>query len=285
MATQSSLNIEAKRIFNKLLGDIEKELDADGLALLGPIRNGGESKLRAAIEPLKDRRNKLAVILHTGGGVVEVAERMVQIIRHFYKEVVFIIPDVAMSAGTVFAMSGDAIMMDFASCLGPIDPQVEKDGKLVPALSYIEQYQRLVDKAQKKTITEAEFLVMKDFDLAELHLYEMARDLSVSLLEKWLATYKFKDWTETETRKLPVGPAERQARAKEIGTALMDNKRWYSHGRGISMKVLHDELNLRIDDFGADDKLSRLIHRYFSLVLDYGMKNGFGHIAHSREYF
>jgi len=60
--------------------------------------------------------------------------------------------------------------------------------------------------------------MMSKLDLAELHQFEMARDLSVSLLEKWLAKYKFKDWTVTETRKQPIGSAERQARAKEMET-------------------------------------------------------------------
>ena len=32
-------------------------------------------------------------------------------------------PDRAMSAGTIFALSADRIMMDYFSCLGPIDPQ------------------------------------------------------------------------------------------------------------------------------------------------------------------
>ena len=48
---------------------------------------------------------------------MEVTERMVNIIRHFYEEVVFIVPDVALSAGTIFVMSGDEIMMDYYSCL------------------------------------------------------------------------------------------------------------------------------------------------------------------------
>ena len=281
---RTSLNDEAKRVLNSLLIEIEEELQADLLTLIGPIRDGAELKVRIAIEKLPTRRGRLAVMLHSGGGVVEVAERMVNIVRHLYKEVVFVVPDIAMSAGTVFAMSGDAIMMDYASCLGPIDPQVEREGKLVPALSYLAQYDRLIDKAQKGTLTEAEFLLLSKFDLAELHQYEMARDLSVSLLVRWLTTYKFKDWNLTETKRQQVTSEAKQARAKEIATLLMDNTRWGSHGRGIPMDVLRDELKLRIDDFGVNAKLSSLIHRYFSLVIDFVVQNQVGHLAHSREY-
>lgn len=278
------MNDETKRVLHSLLGELETKLDADALSLIGPIRDGSEHKLRVALEPLKPRRERLAIVLHTVGGVVEVAERMVNIVRHFYREVVFIVPDIAMSAGTVFAMSGDAIMMDYASCLGPIDPQVVRDGKLVPALSYLAQFDRLVEKAQKGTLTEAEFLLMKTFDLAELHQFEMARDLSKSLLVRWLTTYKFKDWTRTETSGREVSEDERRRRAEEIANHLMNNTRWNSHGRGIPMKILREELNLRIDDLSEKPEVAALVYRYFSLVVDYVVQNNIQQFVHSREF-
>ncbi len=282
--TLPSLNSEGVKTLNLFLRQIEKQLNADVLTLVGPIQAGVEHKMRSALEPMKERQKKLAIILQTAGGVVEVAERMVGVVRHFYPEVAFIIPDVALSAGTVFAMSGDEIMMDYHSCLGPIDPQVEREGKLVPALSYLIQYERLVEKSRQGTLTDAEFAMLSRFDLAELHLFEMARDLSISLLVKWLAAYKFKDWTVTETRKLPVSEDDRKARAEEIAKALMENSRWGSHGRGIPMKVLREELNLRIDDLGGRPELRDVTQRYFSLVVDFMVKNQFVHFAHSRVY-
>jgi len=278
------LNSEAHKVLNGLLTELETALAADVLTLIGPIRDGVEQKVRHALECFDQRRPRLAVILQTGGGIVEVAERMVHVIRHFYGEVVFIIPDVAMSAGTVFAMSGDAIMMDYYSSLGPIDPQVVRDGKLVPALSYLQQYERFISKAAAGTLTDAEFAILSKFDQAELHQFEMARDLSVSLLVKWLAKYKFKDWLTTETSKAPVSAQTREDRAKEIAYALMDNRRWGSHGRGIPMQVLQDELKLRIDDFGEDPVLSRTIQHYFSLAVDLIVRNDITHFAHSRGY-
>jgi len=147
--------VETTKALDTLMVRLESKLNADGLTLIGPIQAGVEDKVRTALEAIVDRRKKLAVVLHTGGGLVEVTERMVNIIRHFYNEVVFIVPDVALSAGTVFVMSGDEIMMDYYSCLGPIDPQVERDGKLVPALSYLIQYDRLIEKATAGTLTSA----------------------------------------------------------------------------------------------------------------------------------
>lgn len=279
------MNTEAGKALKALLSDLEGQLTADLVSIVGEIRVGLDDVLRSALEPLKARRSKLAVILHTAGGIVEVAERMVHVMRYFYQEVVFIVPNVAMSAGTVLVMSGDAIMMDFFSTLGPIDPQVEREGKLVPALSYLIQWDRFVQKSQNQTLTDAEFLIMQSMDLAELHKFEMARDLSISLLKQWLATYKFKDWQRTETRGLPVDRAMRERRAEEIASRLMKHDEWGSHGRGIAMHLLQNELNLKIDDFGANQMLSSTIHRYFELLVDYIVRNKLGNFVHSREFF
>jgi hypothetical protein len=278
------MNDETTKALDRLLRELEAKLGADGLALMGPIQAGAEHKVRNALEAIPGRRKKLAVILNTGGGLVEVTERMVNVIRHFYEEVVFIVPDVALSAGTIFVMSGDEIMMDYYSCLGPIDPQVERDGKLVPALSYLIQYDRLIQKAAAGTLTNAEFAILTKHDLAELHQFEMARDLSISLLRKWLATYKFKDWHTSTTRNRAITQEDRENRAEEIANKLMESERWGSHGRGIPMKVLREELKLKIDDFGADPDLAGLVRRYFDLTIDLMVRNNIPHLAHTRGY-
>jgi Serine dehydrogenase proteinase len=279
-----SVNSAAEKALDGNLKALEAKLDADCMALIGPIQVGVENKVRSALEAITDRRKRLAIILHTGGGLVEITERMVNIIRHHYSEVVFIIPNVAMSAGTIFVMSGDEIMMDYSSCLGPIDPQVEREGKLVPALSYLIQYDRLIQKAAVGTLTSAEFAILSKQDLAELHQFEMARDLSISLLKTWMATYKFKDWVWSKSRNRAITEEDREERAESIATKLMDNELWGSHGRGIPMKVLQGEMKLKIDDFGADPELSKLIREYFDLLVDYVVKNEIPHLAHTRGF-
>ncbi len=281
----ASVDIAIRAHLDWVLKQIEENQNADVMALVGPITFGYEHRVRNAIEGIPDKKEKLVVILDTLGGVVEVAERMVEVLRCNYAEVVFVIPDRAMSAGTVLAMSGDAIMMDYFSCLGPIDPQIEKDGRLVPALSYLVQYDRLVEKASNSDLTSAEFVLLGKLDLAELHLFEEAKELSISLLEKWLANYKFKNWTKTETRSIPVTREMREERARKIAEKLCDNERWHSHGRGISMAVLQGELNLRIDDFGQDDKLKGWIHSYHGMLVDYMARQRLPQFLHTRVFF
>ena len=142
-------------------------LDADGLTIISAMQPGVEHRVKIAIEAREDRRPNLVVILDTPGGVVEVVERIVRVLRHHYTEVKFVIPDRAMSAGTVLAMSGDDILMDYHSCLGPIDPQLQLDDRLVPALSYLAQYENLIEKSRSEALSTAELVLLQKLDLAE----------------------------------------------------------------------------------------------------------------------
>ena len=268
------------------ISSIEKHLDSDAIAVYGPIVYGLDERVRDAVEAFTEHKSKVAVILDTPGGIVEVVERMVETIRSFYEEVVFIVPDRAMSAGTIFAMSGDSIMMDYFSRLGPIDPQVEKDGKLVPALSYLIQYKRMLKKDREGKLTTAEFALLSKFDLAELHQYEQARNLSSTLLKTWLAKYKFKNWTVREGSGKPVSEEDRIERALEIANALSDNELWHSHGRGISMQTLEsDAVKLKIDDLRADKTLHKAVREYYTCMRDYVSRMNFIPFVHTKSYF
>ena len=163
----------------------------------GPIVDGQENSILGIIEDLAktpDKRDCLAVILTTTGGSAAAVERYVNIIRHHYDRVIFIVPDCAYSAGTIFCMSGDSIYMDYFSVLGPIDPQVlNKEGRWVPALGYLDKINDYMRKAKEGTLTNVEAEILKNFDLAELRSFEQAKDLTIDLLKKWLVKYKFKN--------------------------------------------------------------------------------------------
>jgi len=270
---------------NNHLAKIEQFLNADGISIISPILYGLDLRVRDAIELIKEKKNTLVVIHDTPGGVVEVVERIVDCIRHFYKEVIFIIPDRAMSAGTIFALSGDRILMDYYSCLGPIDPQIEKDGKLVPALSYLNQFERLNKKAQEGKLTSAEYALLSKLDLGELYQFEQARELSCELLVEWLTKYKFKNWTKTKTRQVEVTNQLKKERADEIAKLLNNTERWHTHGRGIDKQTLMDEIKLEIEDYTTIEGLGKIIREYSELLKDYMARGNLISFVHSRGYF
>ena len=137
---------QTKTQLNAYLVEMERILGADMLTIYSPIVAGLENLIKNAVETLNPPKRKIGIILDSPGGVVEVVERIMEVIRHHYEEVYILVPGRAMSAGTVFAMARDKIYMNYFSCLGPIDPQIEKDGKLVPALAYLNEYNRIQKK-------------------------------------------------------------------------------------------------------------------------------------------
>lgn len=109
--------------------------------------------------------------------------------------------------------------------------------------------------------------------------------MSKELLRKWLSSYKFKNWITTETRKLPVDQKMKEARADNIAEDLSDNSRWHSHGRGIGMKTLVEDINLKIEDYSQIKKLSSTIREYYELLLDYMNREKISMFVHTKEFF
>lgn len=264
---------------------MEAALAADVVSFVGPILPSHERWLRDALDALDPRRESVAVILDTPGGVVEVVERMVTVIRSRYESATVIVPDRAMSAGTILALSADRIMMDDLSCLGPIDPQVEKDGKLVPALSYLNQFERLSEKSKENKLTTAEYALITKLDLGDLYQFDQARALSNELLVRWLSTYKFKNWRKTETKGNKVSDKMKKDRADEIAKLLNDPNRWHSHGRAIDRETLRGEVNLKIDALEENKELYRQVCDYFALLEDFKQRENLLTVIHSRGYF
>ena len=284
-AKPGNANTFIERQLDEYLAEVGKVFSDDVLTFCGDLIFGADDVVRNGVEQLKKQASgskRLVVILTTSGGYIDVVQRIVDTLRHHYDFVEFIIPNYAYSAGTVLAMSGDAIWMDYYSRLGPIDPQVpNKSGRMVPAMGYLKQYERLIQKAKDNSITLPEIqLLVEGFDQAELYHYEQARERTITLLKEWLAKYKFKDWKETRTQKKKVTPELRTERASQIAAELNKTEIWHTHGHGISMRVLIERLNLIIDDFGAKPEINDKIKRYYDLLDDYMVKQGNQGVLH-----
>jgi ClpP class serine protease len=72
-----------------------------------------------------DRTKGLDLILHTQGGSIGATESIVDYLRKMFKhDLRAIVPQIAMSAGTMIACSCRIILMGKHSNLGPIDPHL-----------------------------------------------------------------------------------------------------------------------------------------------------------------
>lgn len=278
-AILSHVNDKAKKLEDALKSDVICYFGQIHPQITRPFRNFVEE-----VRKLSTRtENTLSIVLRSPGGSAETAERMVSVVRHHYGTVNFVVPDYAMSAGTIFCMSGDRIYMDYSSALGPIDPQVLlPDGSgYVAALGYLDKVNEITAKA---ILTPADAVFLRSMDLGKLALYEQAKNLSISLLKKWLVAYKFKDWVNHRTTNpgSAVTIEEKEARAEEIAAALSDNRRWHMHGRALGIERLL-ELKLEIDDYSKNDEMRVAIREYNDLLTGYADRQNMQFYLHSHH--
>ena len=182
-----------------------------------------------------DRSKGLDLILHTPGGGIAATEQIVHYLRSAFKakdgsgvsDIRCIVPQLAMSAGTMIACSANEIVMGRQSCLGPIDPQLFG----VPCHGVVEEF-----KTAKREVSRKPSLlgvwqpIIGKYNPTFLGECQKAMDLSESLVEEWLATgmlrgdkkaargvvKKLSNHAETKThdRHIPID------RAREIGLTV-----------------------------------------------------------------
>ena len=201
----------------------------------------------------------LDVILHSPGGLAESAERIVALLREKFTDIRFIIPHTAYSAATLIALSGNVVLMDDRSALGPIDPQVlwqdpNTGAKyFVPTQTIIDGFERA--RKALKTDSDSFQAYLPMLSKLDLHIFEIcgnAEKLSKQLSRTWLANYMFK------------GQREAKRKAIKATNFLADHRRRLSHRRGITIGAAQKILN--VFDMRQDPKLRDLIWELYCAV-------------------
>lgn len=98
-----------------------------------------------------DRERGLDLFLHTPGGGIEAARAIVEYLyQMFGKDIRVIIPQMAMSAGTMISCASKEIMMGKHSCLGPTDPQVRG----IPAMGVLAEIERAIEEIKAEPLKQ-----------------------------------------------------------------------------------------------------------------------------------
>jgi hypothetical protein len=93
-----------------------------------------------------DRRKGLDLVLHTPGGNIASTQSIVHYLHQMFgNDIRAIIPQIAMSAGTMIACSCREVIMGKQSNLGPIDPHLNG----VPAYGVIREFRRACREVRK----------------------------------------------------------------------------------------------------------------------------------------
>lgn len=223
------------------------------------------------ILPLQDqlanlKGNAIDIILETGGGFAEVVEEMVSLIRSKYKHVGIIIPGTAKSAGTIFTMAGDEILMGTTSSLGPIDAQIMFNNKRFSADAFLDGLEKIKSEVEKAGKLNAAYIpILQNISPGEIQHCENAQHLSRVLVTKWLSEYKFQDWDKHESTGAEVTKKDKEDRAEQIANKLCKQSDWLTHGRSIKIPHL-EKMRLKITDYSLDSSLNDAITRYYTLL-------------------
>jgi hypothetical protein len=227
------------------------------------------TELVAQVDPAA--RN-VDVLIVTPGGDGHQVTQFVTALRPRFDDVHFIIPYMAMSAGTLWALSGNKIWMMPNAFIGPIDPQVPSaGGRLVPyqsLLALVRWVQAEISSAQAAGQQPPAILgaLIGSIDMKELGDAITATRWSEALGAEYLERYKFHDWPTHRTRagNGPVTPAEKKQRAQEVAALLASNERWKAHGHAIDRQTARDVLRIEVDH--PDATTERAIRRLWGLL-------------------
>jgi len=197
----------------------------------------------AAVHQL-DRTKGLDLILHTPGGDIAATEALVQYLwTIFNKDIRVIVPQLAMSAGTMIACSAKQIVMGNQSSLGPIDPQIFG----MPAQAVLDEF----DMALTNIKSDPASIPLWQQIVSRYHpsfLVECVQAISWSktMVGNWLSENMFKD------------EGSKEEIVANIITQLSDHAKTATHARHLSLQTCQD-LKLKTVKLEDDDRFQDLV--------------------------
>lgn len=197
----------------------------------------------------------LDLILHTPGGSPVAAEAIVKYLRKkFSNDIRVIVPQLAMSAGTMIACAANEIIMARSSSLGPIDPQFNG----IPAYSILQEFNEAKsDIAENPNNINYWAILLNKYPPAFVKRAKEAIDLSSELVRTWLGTGMFNKNNDGE-------------KIDSIVSKLNEHDDSKEHGRHLDSEFCKS-IGLKIRNLEEDSKLQDAVlsvHHIFMITLN-----------------
>ncbi len=191
-----------------------------------------------------DRTKGLDLILHTPGGSIAAAESLVDYLRRMFgTDIRAIVPQIAMSAGTMMACACREIMMGKQSNLGPIDPQMNG----MPATGVLREFEQAIAEIKSDPARIALWqVIIGKYHPSFLQQCKNAIEWSKTVVEEWLRTGMFE------------GDRGAATKAGRIVKALTDDDAMKNHGRHVHIDQCR-ALKLKIVELESDPQLQDLV--------------------------
>jgi len=207
------------------------------------------------------QNSQVDILLHSPGGYAEATESIVTMLRSRFSKIRFIIPSVAKSAATMMAMSGEELLLDDCSELGPTDPQMmlTRDGHVIPpapAQAILDQF----EEAQREVNADPSKLpswlpILREYGPSLLAQCRNSLALSRELVSTWLEQYMFSNEQDAALK------------ARKIAEYLANHNAFRSHARRIGLEDLQS-LDVKILDMRTQPILHDAVRDlYISIML------------------
>ena len=191
---------------------------------------------------------KVDILVHSTGGDALTAWKLMSILRERFDGVSVLVPFMAFSAATLFALGADEIVMHPHASLGPIDPQIiipQASGSprtfayedVGAFLRFLQTDVKVTEQVHVSPVVEKLFSVV---DPVHVGAAKRASELSSSVGERLLLMH--------------MSSSEERPKARQIAENL--NKSFFAHGDAVS-RTRAKELQLKIAE--DDAQLSKLI--------------------------
>lgn len=200
------------------------------------IGDSDKNALMAVIHGL-DRTKGLDIILHTPGGNAAATESIVDYLHTmFNNDIRAIVPQIAMSAGTMIACACKSIIMGNHSNLGPIDPQYGG----IPATGVIEEFAEALVQIKKDPASIPLWqTIIGKYHPTFLGECEKAIKWSKEIVREWLAKCMFEDSCDRK-------------KINKIVETLSNHSKTKTHSRHISIAQCR-KMGLKIIELEATE--------------------------------
>ncbi len=204
-------------------GWLQKSHMVGNLAPLLSVHDMDKNGFMATIHEL-DRSIGLDLILHSPGGSIAATESIIDYLHQmFSNNIRAIIPQLAMSGGTIIALSTKEIIMGKHSNLGPIDPQI---GGL-PAHGILEEWKKAREDVELNPVLATVWNpILQKYSPSLIGECEKAIKWSNELVKDCLVSCMFE------------GDSDAGTKADKIVQELGDHALTLSHGRHISFEAI-----------------------------------------------
>ncbi len=210
------------------------------------INDGDITGLMNACHGLKERESLgLDLLLHTPGGSIGATEAIVNYLRQMFgRNIRVIVPQIAMSAGTMIALSSKQIIVGKQTSLGPIDPQIFG----IPANLIIEEFTQAQEELSEDPSRAAYWQIrLMKYPATAYHQAMLAVERAKTNVTQWLLTNMFHENSSANKR-----------RVENIVQQLSDSNANKAHDRHIHADELL-QLGINVLAMEDDQKLQDLI--------------------------